>query len=55
MAKSWTIYATLWSTESDDVKRKLRLRNSTNKRRRHGNESQTSTAVEWEEGRAVSG
>ena len=36
MAKSWTIYVILWTTESDDVERKLRLRNATNKRRRHG-------------------
>ena len=30
-------------TESDDVERKLNLRNTTNKRRRHGYESQTSS------------
>ena len=39
MAKSLTIYVTLWSTESDDVECKLRLRNTTNKRRRHGYQS----------------
>ena len=39
MAESWTIYVTLWTTESDDVERILHLRNTTNKRRRHGYES----------------
>ena len=43
MAKSWMICVTLWMSESDDVERKLRLRNTTNKRRRHGYESQTSS------------
>ena len=43
MAKSWAIYVTLWTTESDDVERKLRLHNVANKRLRHGYESQTSS------------
>ena len=51
MVKSWTTYLTLWTTESDVIERKLRLRNTTNKGRRHGYESQiTSTGGEvWEE------
>ena len=36
------IYVTLWTTESNDVERKLHLRNATDKRHRHGYESQTS-------------
>ena len=39
MAKSWTIFVTLWTTENDDVEHKLRLRNKANKRRRHGYDS----------------
>ena len=53
MDKSWTIYVTLWTTESDDVERKLRLRNTTNKRRRHGYESQTSSKGGGVRGRPV--
>ena len=47
MAKSWTIYVTLWKTQSDDEERKRRLRNNANKRRRRR------WAVEWEGGRPV--
>ena len=43
----------LYVKKSDDVERRLRLRNTRIKRRRHGYESQTSTAAEWEEGRPV--
>ena len=43
MAKSWTMYVIVRTTASDDIERKLRLHNTTNKRRRHGHESQTST------------
>ena len=56
MAKSWTIYVILWSIDSDDVERKLRLRNTTNKRRRHDYEFQTfSMAAELQEVRPVDG
>ena len=54
MAKLWTIYVTLWTTESDDVERKVRLRNTTNKRRRHGYESWTSSMGGGVRGRKAS-
>ena len=53
MTKSWTIYVTLWTTKSDDVERKFRLCNTTNKRRRHGYESQTSSTGGGVRGRNV--